>query len=186
MKKIISLNESDLVKLIKKIIYESSIPNTTPEWVNKNSTYFSVISNTRELHFIPASDSKKFDCWIVDKGMSTADLIGTTPLINEITVSLDNSLKPVLVGGKSETANKIYNSTFNTQIPNGIVFVRNDEPVISKIKFRQIEEDIVRTWEKIDKNGGTMGFGKEYFSYKNQPYTLGYEEIKRTSKKNKI
>ena len=130
MKKIIRLTESDLYRIVKKVIKEQS------EFDPKTASYFAGATNDLSpkpaLYFVKEGDS--YQAWVeVKKSNSERNSflsLGLLPKAETLTATIDNSNKIVLTG-PSVIANEIYSEMYGGTT--GVAVVFNGEPYLANM-----------------------------------------------------
>lgn len=138
MKKIIRLTESDLYRIVKKVIKEQS------EFDPKTASYFAGATNDLSpkpaLYFVKEGDS--YQAWVeVKKSNSERNSflsLGLLPKAETLTATIDNSNKIVLTG-PSVIANEIYSEMYGGTT--GVAVAFNGEPYLANMFLSGVVPD---------------------------------------------
>lgn len=138
MKKIIRLSESDLYRIVKKVIKEQS------EFDPKTASYFAASTNDLSpkpaLYFVKEGDS--YQAWVEIKTRTSARnaylSIGLLPKAETLTATIDDGNKIVLTG-PSIIANKIYGEMYGSTT--GVAVVFNGEPYLANMILSGVVPD---------------------------------------------
>jgi hypothetical protein len=164
MGKIIRLRESELINLIKKLVLEQT--TTEPIFERDKVTHYTTLTSTANLNteicFIPKGDL--FHVFFVTIGkhdMEVGRYLGDTPLLEEITVTLDENGNMVLIG-EAERAHEIF-SEFGAN-SRGVVVCNKKQPIIGILKFTK---EIFPNMTAVKaESGNEIQYGKSYFEGK--------------------
>jgi hypothetical protein len=164
MKKIIRLTESDLYRIVKKVIKEQS------EFDPKTASYFAGATNDLSpkpaLYFVKEGDS--YQAWVeVKKSNSERNSflsLGLLPKAETLTATIDNSNRIVLTG-PSVIANEIYSEMFGGT--KGVAVVLNGEPYLANMFLSGVVPDAetaLKTMTSVEpKLGNQITKDKSFF-----------------------
>jgi hypothetical protein len=164
MKKIIRLTESDLYRIVKKVIKEQS------DFDPKTASYFAKSTNDLSInpaiYFVKEGDS--YQAWIQQKkpnvARSTFKSLGLLPNSETLTATIDNGNKIVLTG-PSVIGNEIYSEMYGGTT--GVAVVSNGKPYLANMYLSGVVPDAetaLKTMTPVEpKPGNELTIGKTFY-----------------------